>query len=188
MKTYQAWLKDESQTRQCAQWLADAYADWLLATPQAKLAALSVSLNGDLGAGKSTFARALVQRFLPKQKVKSPTFTLVETYPIEVAASQGESVSSQIVHFDCYRLADPEELEFLGIRDLLRAPSLALVEWPQKGEGVLPPPDLVCQLALANSNQPEVGRNLSMEASTEAGRRLLAGLNARSQPINPVSE
>ncbi|MDR9497548.1 MAG: tRNA (adenosine(37)-N6)-threonylcarbamoyltransferase complex ATPase subunit type 1 TsaE [Hydrogenovibrio sp.] len=176
MKTYQAWLKDESQTRQCAQWLADAYADWLLATPQAELAALSVSLNGDLGAGKSTFARALVQRFLPEQKVKSPTFTLVETYPVELSGAQGDPVSSQIVHFDCYRLGDPEELEFLGVRDLLKAPSLALVEWPQKGEGVLPSPDLICRLTVADPVQPEAGRHLAVEARTEAGRRLLAGL------------
>lgn len=98
---------------------------------------LVVYLQGDLGAGKSFFSRAFIQYFLPQQKVKSPTYTIVESY---------QSSLTTIHHFDLYRLSDPEELEYLAIRDLLMPPFIALVEWPQKGVGVLPSADIVMAL------------------------------------------
>jgi tRNA threonylcarbamoyladenosine biosynthesis protein TsaE len=174
MKIDQAWLKDASHTHDFAQQLAQAYQRWCQSAPGATQQALSVSFQGDLGAGKSTFVRAFVQWFLPGQKVKSPTFTLVETYPVRIEQPHAEATAVTFVHFDCYRLADPEELEFLGIRDLLKPPSLALVEWPDKGEGVLPQPDLVCELALAEVENPEKGRVLSLQAHTESGKQWLA--------------
>ncbi|QBZ83103.1 tRNA threonylcarbamoyladenosine biosynthesis protein TsaE [Hydrogenovibrio crunogenus] len=96
-----------------------------------------IYLKGDLGAGKSFFSRAFVQSFVPGQKVKSPTYALVENYPTSLGTIQ---------HFDLYRLCDPEELEFLAIRDLLTPPFVALVEWPSKGKGVLPEADILIEL------------------------------------------
>ena len=98
---------------------------------------LVVYLEGDLGAGKSFFSRAFIQCFLPGQKVKSPTYTIVESY---------NASNVTIHHFDLYRLCDPEELEYLAIRDLLMGSFVALVEWPQKGEPIFPEADVVIAL------------------------------------------
>lgn len=85
-------------------------------------------LEGDLGAGKTTFARAFVQALIPEQSVKSPTYTLVESY---------QAPEFMVHHMDLYRLADGEELEMLGFRDLIEG-SVLLIEWPEKADGFLP--------------------------------------------------
>jgi tRNA threonylcarbamoyladenosine biosynthesis protein TsaE len=88
-------------------------------------------LQGTLGAGKTTFARAFIQALVPDARVKSPTYTYVESYHNEAFA---------LHHFDLYRLSSGEELEDMGIRDYFDQPGVLLVEWYEKAQGVLPPP------------------------------------------------
>jgi len=108
-----------------------------------------VHLLGDLGAGKTTLTRGFLQAIGHRGAVKSPTYTLIEPYEID-----GE----RIFHLDLYRVADPEELEFIGLREFLEA-GLLLVEWPERGAGVLPDPGLVIRLSAEGE-----GRRADLEA------------------------
>lgn len=121
-----------------------------------------IFLEGELGAGKTTLARGFVRALGHRGAVKSPTYTLVEPYEIG---------GIRVYHLDLYRVADPDELEYLGLREMLAEPALILVEWPERGAGWLPPPDLRLRIL----HRPS-GRRVAFEAVNAGGRQILERL------------
>jgi len=142
-------LKDESATVLMGNKLALVVKDGAI-----------VYLHGDLGAGKTTFTRGVIQGLGHKGNVKSPTYTLVEPYELDLVNAY---------HFDLYRLGDPEELEFMGIRDYFELNSLCLIEWPEKGAGILPEADLDITLEYVDA-----GRIITFVANNSKGLSILA--------------
>lgn len=138
----------------------------LLASGSAADAAMCIYLRGELGAGKTTFARGLLRELGHTGRVPSPTYTLVEPYVL---------AGLQIWHLDLYRLGDPGELDYLGLDDMLSRGSVLLIEWPERGTGFLPDSDLDITLKVDSSS-----RVLTSGAVNPVGQRLLA---AWEQPI-----
>ena len=136
-----------------------AFAQRLAKRPQ--LADAFIELHGDLGAGKTTFVRHLLQALGVPGRIKSPTYAVVEPH-------QGPGFP--IWHFDFYRFSDPREWEDAGFRDLFDSPGLKLAEWPEKAAGLLPTPDLALHIDL----QPDGSRAVRVQADTGTGRELLA--------------
>ena len=120
-----------------------------------------ITLRGDLGTGKTTMVRGALES-QGITSVRSPTYTLVEYYPLD---------SMTVVHLDLYRLADAEELEYLGFRDYLNPETLCFIEWPERAQGYLQSVDLEIRL----DYDPE-GRRVRLSAHTPAGERLLSRL------------
>lgn len=122
-------------------------------------------LEGTLGAGKTTLSRGVLAAFGHSGAVKSPTYTLVEPYNV---------VNGTVYHFDLYRLGDPEELEFMGIRDYFTANSVCLIEWPARGAGILPSADIVVAVTVANNGE---GRDIEFSAYSELARSVIDTLS-----------
>lgn len=124
-----------------------------------------VYLEGELGTGKTTLVRGLLRALGYQGPVRSPTYTLLEPY---------EDEPFPVYHLDLYRLADPEELEWLGLRDLLSHPATLLVEWPERGAGTLPGADLHIYIRYVDG-----GREVELVPLTAMGRQLMS----RVEPI-----
>jgi tRNA threonylcarbamoyladenosine biosynthesis protein TsaE len=135
-----------------------------------------IFLEGDLGAGKTTFSRGLMRGFDYLGPVKSPTYTLVETYDVitsqDTVKGSVTKAALTVCHFDLYRVADSEELEFMGMRDYLEGAHLCLMEWADKGLGFLPTADLVLSIADIKD-----GRQLTWQAGTDKGQVWCEQLN-----------
>lgn len=122
-------------------------------------------LSGELGAGKTTFTRSLLRQWGITEAIKSPTYTLVETY----------EVKNQVIHhFDLYRLQSPLELHYIGLEMYFNPEAIVIVEWPEKGSDVLPMADMLCTLSYHKQ-----GRSLHCAACSPCGHLVLERLGKK---------
>jgi tRNA threonylcarbamoyladenosine biosynthesis protein TsaE len=155
MQQFKAHLPDENATLALGAALARALAPGLV-----------IYLHGDLGAGKTALTRALLHAAGHAGKVKSPTYTLAEPYRITIAGH-----TTNAIHFDLYRMASPEEFFDAGFREYFNSDNVCIVEWPEKGEGVLPSPDIHIFLDVAGQ-----GRDVECHALSDQGSQCLERL------------
>lgn len=128
-----------------------------------------VFLQGNLGAGKTTFVRGFLEGLGFHGRVKSPTYTLLESY--EISGENGLILT--VNHFDLYRFTDEEEWEAAGFREAFNAQSVCLIEWPEKAANILPKPDI--ELTLTMKPIPEnstVGRQAAVQGLSEVGKKV----------------
>lgn len=135
---------------------------------------LVVALEGELGAGKTTLVAAILRACGVSGAVRSPTYTLIEPY---------ELPGLQLYHLDLYRLGDPQEMEPLGVAELLTDDAILLIEWPSRGAGALPPVDLWLQLDYL----PEAGRRVSCRSASPSGDKVVRQLLTTIPELDPVS-
>jgi tRNA threonylcarbamoyladenosine biosynthesis protein TsaE len=133
---------------------------------------LVIYLHGDLGVGKTTLVRGLLRGLGHQGRVVSPTYTLVESY---------RPTSFALHHLDLYRLGDPHELEYLGLDDLCDGASVLLIEWPEKGQGILPPADVHILISHAGDS-----RELVISAEGQVGLAI-AGQLREAQLVSEKS-
>ena len=167
------YCRQEAETASLAKHLAASIQVLLEHIPEAHL---NISLEGDLGAGKTTFARHLIQSLGHEGKVKSPTYTLCEPYLLE--SNQG---AFTIHHFDLYRMRDPLEWQEAGFAEYFDVPGFCLIEWPEKAEGTLPAFDI--QISLQAGNE-ENERAIELNAFSEPGRKVVESIQATPKPIH----
>lgn len=148
-------LATEQDTLALGQQLAEKCQSYLMEHGSS----IIIYLVGDLGAGKTTLSRGFLQQLGHKGNVKSPTYTLVEPYVF---------AHFSVYHFDLYRLSDPEELEFMGIREYFSSRSICLIEWPEQAMGMLPVADIEIELAYCSFE-----RIANVKASTLKGQAIL---------------
>lgn len=162
-------LASEADTDRLARCMARSF-DRIALTEQG----IAVHLSGDLGAGKTTLVRHLLADLGIGGPVKSPSYTLLESY---------NGPSFMVYHFDLYRFSSPEQWIDAGFDEIVAGPGLVLVEWPEQAEGVLPPPDLRLRLDFAADTPPEAGpsadeaRRLAITAHSPAGRQCLIAVD-----------
>lgn len=128
---------------------------------------LAIHLHGDLGSGKTTLTRALLHAAGHTGRVKSPTYTLAEPYTIVLGGAPVE-----VIHFDLYRMASPEEFLDAGFRDHFGVDKICIVEWPEKAAPVLPRPDVEVFLTISGD-----GRDVELQALSDQGIQCLDRLN-----------
>lgn len=151
---------DEASTRLFAASLAE----------QPALAQCFVALHGELGAGKTSFVRYLLQALGVAGRIKSPTYAVLESYALDTTPSAGAPL--EIWHFDFYRFDDPNEWEEAGFREIFASDGLKLAEWPDKVAGKLPPSDLDIHIAV----QTDTARQVRLIAHSVAGAALLESI------------
>ena len=135
-------------------------------------AGLIVYLHGDLGAGKTTFVRGVLQGLGYVGKVKSPTYNLVEIYQLKSNTKElNVKYNYNIYHFDLYRFTSEDEWEAAGFRDYFNAQNICMIEWPEKAAHVLPQADIDLHLSILDET-----RNIQMSANTQLGRQCLEKL------------
>ena len=161
-KSVSLYLEDDAATQRLGKILAECRPDSAI-----------IYLQGDLGAGKTTFSRGFVQTCGHKGVVKSPTYTLIEPYPLGTLT---------VYHLDLYRLADPEELEYLGLDMLTRSHTISLIEWPERGSNHLPAADLILSLEIRNS-----GRQATLTAHSTVAEQWLCTARSHLEQISQLS-
>ncbi len=173
--------KDEKATAKAVQILANAILAFYAATPE-KLQSLFMSLHGDLGAGKTTTTRYLLQAMGYQGKVKSPTYSLCEVHILDLPDE-----ALHVFHFDLYRMQSPEEWVDAGLLEHFthaEYPALCIIEWPEKAKHTLPTMDLAITLIHPQDHESELARTVEIQAQTPKGEAVLQSLSAQSS-TNP---